>query len=110
MAYTADFALTALEAEPATVTINVKGLEGTEDYATVSIRQEHEECGVIEVASVSVVNTMPDDDSLYSNPISLPAGAYQFIITAEGQDTIDAESTLQAGLEYTIYVQFEQNP
>ncbi|MBN2321022.1 MAG: DUF4382 domain-containing protein [Acidobacteria bacterium] len=89
MAYTADFALTALTAEETgTLSASVEGLADENDSALFSIRQNHIDCGVIEVASFSVVNTMPSEQNLiYSDPIVLPTGIYQIVVSADGQPT-----------------------
>ena len=59
-----------------TLTASVSGLAGNEDSATFSIRQNNGVCGIIEVASVNVLN----DAS--STPITLPVGTYQVLVTS----------------------------
>ena len=108
MAHTADFALTPLVAgETGTLSASVEGLAEADDSALFSIRQDHTECGVIEVASFSVVNTMPTEPSLiYSDPITLPVGTYQVVVSAEGQQTQFYDLVVQAITDHTIDVDF----
>lgn len=108
MAHTADFALTALEeGVTGTLSASVEGLAAAEDSALFSVRQNYDGCGIIEVASFSVVNTMPSDPSLiYSDPITLPAGEYQVVISAEGQLTEVNDLTIQAGYDSVIDISY----
>ena len=88
MAYTADFGLTALTGEEIGILfVSVKGLTNESDSALFSIRQIHSDCGVIEVGSRSVANTTDEQNPIYSSAITLPAGVYQIVISAEGQVT-----------------------
>ena len=75
--YTAeDFTLAAAETT-GTITGVVTGLPEADDSAFFSIRQADDTCGMIEVASASVVN----ENS--SAPITLPAGTtYQVVVSA----------------------------
>jgi hypothetical protein len=70
---------------------SVTGLAAPEDSAFFSIRQAHTSCGMIEVASASVLNTMPTDlEPIYFEPITLPVlpvGTYQVVVSAEGEGT-----------------------
>ena len=59
-----------------TLTAFVSGLAGDDDSATFSIRQNNGVCGTFEVASVNVKN---NDNS---DPITLPVGTYQVLVTS----------------------------
>ena len=85
MAYFMDFALTPADAT-GTFKGSVSGLTEVDDTATFSIRQMDATCGMIEVASRSAVNTTegPPD---YFDPIILPVGNYEVVVSAEGEVT-----------------------
>jgi hypothetical protein len=105
--YTADFALTALnEGQTGTLSASVNGLTTENDSALFSIRQTHSECGVIEVASVSVANTIDLLVPITSDPITLPAGTYQAVVSAEGWETKVIDVEVNAGQDYLIDVEF----
>lgn len=61
---------------------SVSGLATAEDSASISIRQEIGSCGMVEVGSTSVINTMLGDELTYSLPVALPVGTYQVVVTA----------------------------
>ena len=63
---------------------SVTGLAEPTDSALFSIRQMHAACGMIEVASASVINTMPADPlvPIYFEPITLPVGEYKVVVSA----------------------------
>jgi hypothetical protein len=67
---------------------SVSGLTSETDSASFSIRQTLGDCGVIEVASSSVLNTVPPAEPIYFNAISLPVGSYDLIVDpTDGQET-----------------------
>ena len=81
--YNADFSLLA-ETEIITISGTVSGLTNEEAAALLSIRQTIN-CGsgnvTIEVASVSVANDTTSDG------IALPAGIYDVVVSADGEET-----------------------
>ncbi len=83
--YIRDFNLTPAGAT-GTFTGSVRGLGSPDDTALFSIRQEDGSCGMIEVASRSVVNTTAEPAD-YFEPITLPVGTYEVVVSAEGEVT-----------------------
>jgi len=85
------FTLNVPENGTGTFSGSVTGLPAPTDSALFSIRQTHAACGMIEVASASVLNTMPADplELIYFEPITLPAGEYKVVVSAspEGVST-----------------------
>jgi hypothetical protein len=69
-----------------TFTGSARGLESPEDTALFSIRQVDASCGMIEVASRSAVNTTAEPAD-YFDPITLPVGTYEVVVSAEGEET-----------------------
>ena len=107
MAHTADFALTALaEGSTGTLQASVLGLVSEDDSALFSIRQYYNGCGDIEVARFSVVNTPSGQDLIYSDPITLPTGIYQVVISAEGQPTQEENLVVEDGQDYLLDIDF----
>ena len=84
-AYFRDFTLTPAAAT-GTFTGSARGLESPEDTALFSIRQVDASCGMIEVASRSAVNTTAEPAD-YFDPITLPVGTYEVVVSAEGEVT-----------------------
>jgi len=84
---TINFTLTAA-VETGSLSGSVTGLETAEDSALFSIRQEDDVCGMTEVASFSVVNSGAADPPVFSDPIILPVGTYQVVVSAEGEETV----------------------
>jgi hypothetical protein len=78
---------------PAAATGTFKGsmteLEGFDaaDSALFSIRQLHGSCEVIEVASASVVKTEAFNPAVYFDPITLPVGDYEVVVSGDGEVT-----------------------
>ena len=67
--------------------LNVRCLAGNDDSATFSIRKWDDTCdSMIEVASRSVINTTAEPAD-YFDPITLPVGTYEVIVSAEGEVT-----------------------
>ena len=67
---------------------SVTGLDSETDSASFSIRQTLGDCGVIEVASSNVINTVEPSNPIYFNAISLPVGTYDLIVEpTDGQET-----------------------
>ena len=83
--YIRDFNLTPAAAT-GTFTGSARGLESPEDTALFSIRQVDASCGMIEVASRSAVNTTAEPAD-YFDPITLPVGTYEVVVSAEGEET-----------------------
>ena len=83
--YIRDFNLTPAGAT-GTFTGSARGLESPEDTALFSIRQVDASCGMIEVASRSAVNTTAEPAD-YFEPITLPVGTYEVVVSAEGEET-----------------------
>jgi hypothetical protein len=84
--YVRDFILTPADAT-GTLTGSVSGLASPDDSATFSIRQMDATCdGMIEVASRSVINTTAEPAD-YFDPITLPVGTYEVIVSADGEVT-----------------------
>lgn len=110
-AHVLDFALTPLTAgEMGTFSASVEGLASDTDSALFSIRQDYGGgCGLIEVASVRVVNSTSSvpEDPIYSDPIYLPTGIYQVVISAEEKPTQVVENlVISGGQDYTMDVTF----
>jgi hypothetical protein len=108
MAYTADFALTPLtEEETGTLSASVQGLADESASALFSIRQNLGDCGIIEVASFSVVNsTNPGIELIYSDPVTLLTGTYQVVVSAEGKETQVVDLDV-GNLDYTLDIDFQ---
>ena len=86
MGYVRDFTLIPADAT-GTLTGSVRGLAGNDDSATFSIRKWDDTCdSMIEVASRSVINTTAEPAD-YFDPITLPVGTYEVIVSAEGEVT-----------------------
>ncbi|MEN8231397.1 MAG: hypothetical protein ABFR35_01790, partial [Thermodesulfobacteriota bacterium] len=85
-AYTANVTLAVAEIS-GTFSGSVTGLATADDSAVFSIRQPHDPCGMIEVASVNVANTVDSDPVIYSVPIILPVGTYEVVVSSEGEIT-----------------------
>ena len=86
MGYVRDFTLIPAGAT-GTLTGSVRGLAGNDDSATFSIRKWDDTCdSMIEVASRSVINTTAEPAD-YFDPITLPVGTYEVIVSAEGEVT-----------------------
>ena len=67
---------------------SVSGLTSDTDSASFSIRQTLGDCGVIEVASSNVLNTVDPSNPIYFNAISLPVGTYDLIVEpTDGKET-----------------------
>jgi len=104
------FTLTPADAT-GTFTGSVSGLASPDDSATFSIRQMDTTCeGMIEVASSSVINTTAEPAD-YFDPIILPVGIYEVIVSAEGEVTqvwtievtADAETVLDVFFSKTSF-------
>ncbi len=107
-AYTADFVLTALtEEETGTLLLSVTGLADENESALFSIRQIYSDCGVIEVGSRSVANSTDEANLIYSTAITLPAGIYEIVITAEGKQPQSAPLEIFGGQENKYDAAFE---
>ncbi len=108
-AYTADFALTPLtEEETGTLSASVQGLADENASALFSIRQDHVDCGLIEVASFSVANTISGQSPAFSDPVILPNGPYQAVVSAEGKETQVVDLDVE-NLDYKLDIVFPQN-
>ena len=109
MAYTADFALTPLaEEETGTLSASVQGLADENASALFSVRQNHADCGIIEVASFSVANTISGQSLAYSDLVTLPNGTYQVVVSAEGKETQVVDLDVE-NLDYKLDIVFPQN-
>jgi len=104
--YSDNFNLTALAEDPAIFTASVQGLGSATASAHVSIRQDHLDCGVIEIASFNVLNTLSGETPIESEPILLPAGDYKMVVTAEGQLTKDEDFSVVSGEIVTRVIDF----
>ena len=93
---------------------SVTGLAASEDSAFFSIRQVHTSCGMIEVASASVLNTMPADplELIYFEPITLPVGEYEVVVSASVEE-VDAQVfdiVIEDSIETVLDVDFTLAP
>ena len=97
-----DFALTAADPK-GTLTGSVEGLT-TAGSALFSIRTENTDCGgMIEVASFPVF------EGTTSDSITLPAGTYTVVVSAEGETTqvfVSPESDVVADTDTPLNVVF----
>jgi hypothetical protein len=101
-----------------TLTGSVTGLAASTDSATFSIRQVHTSCGMIEVASSSVVNTISSDplDLIYFEPITLPVlpvgEEYEVVVSAsvEGVTTQVFDVEVADGGDAVLDVDFTPPP
>ncbi len=101
----ADFTL--IPAATGTLVGSVTGLAAKEDSAFFSIRQVDTSCGVIEVASASVLNTMPTDPERISfAPITLPVGTYQVVVSSAGKTSQVSDVDVVAGSVDTLDIDF----
>jgi len=84
--YFRDFTLTTAD-ETGTFKGSVRGLADVDGSATFSIRKWDDTCDrMIEVAYSSAVNTI-EGPADYFDPIILPIGTYEVVVSAEGQET-----------------------
>jgi hypothetical protein len=93
----ADFTL--IPATTGTLVGSVTGL-AAEDSAFFSIRQVHSSCGVIEVASASVVN------SASFEPLTLPAGTYQIVVSSDGKTSQEITVEVVDSVEAVLGINF----
>ena len=85
--YFIDFTLTAPADGTGTLIGSVTGLV-IADSAVFSIRQDNiGDCGMVEVATVSVGNTVALLPLVYFDAITLPDGTYEVVVSAEGDGT-----------------------
>lgn len=108
-----DFDLAPLDpaTEEGTFQVSVVGLAETDDHAVVSFRQELDGCGLVEIASVSIVYSEPDTEGkIYSQDIILPVGEYQVVAYASGQVTQDDPYEVTAGASAPLDIEFPQAP
>ena len=105
--FIADFTLVPIGTESGewvTFYTQVQGLVG-EESVTISIRQNYDGCGLIEVAAFNRGNISPPDEL-----ITLPAGDYQIVIVSEGGSTLGAEWTGEVTGEQLIDLDFALSP
>jgi hypothetical protein len=97
-----DFTL-APAADTGTLIGSMTGLAESADSAIFSIRQSAD-CGsgpvMIEVASASVVKTVAPDPVVYFDPISLPVGTYEVVVSAEGE--VSQVWNIEVGTDPTV--------
>ena len=98
-----DFTLSPADAT-GTFKASVSGLTSETDSASFSIRRtlEPDVCGVIEVASFNVLNTMPSADPIYSNAITLPIGTYDLVVDPTDEGAIKVLSISVAADPETV--------
>ena len=99
----ADFTLTVVDTT-GTFAGSVTGLATVDDSALFSIRQAHDPCGMIEVASVSVANDAT------SAPIILPSGTYEVVVSSEGETTQVFDVEVTDGGDEVLEVDFTPAP
>ena len=104
--YVMDFALTPAEAT-GTFIGSAIGLESPDDTALFSIRLDDASCGMIEVASRSAVNTTEEPVN-YFDPITLPVGTYEVVVSAEGEVTRVLSIQIAADTETVLDVFFSE--
>ena len=80
--YTENFTLTPAVAT-GTLIGSMTGLVDSAELALFSIRQAHASCNMdmIEVASSSIAKTVAPDPIVYFDPITLPVGTYQVVVS-----------------------------
>jgi len=108
LANSIDFTLTTPAGGTGTLSGSVTGL-ATAGSALFSIRQIHAACGMIEVSSATVANTVPPDPLVYFPPITLPVGTYEVVVSAVGDTTQPLSVVIAAGAN-TVDVVFPPVP
>jgi hypothetical protein len=96
LANSIDFTLTTPAGGTGTLSGSVTGL-ATAGSALFSIRQIHATCGMIEVDSATVANTVAPAPLVYFAPITLPVGTYEVVVSADGDTTQPLSVVIAAG-------------
>ena len=109
--YFIDFTLTAPADGTGTLIGSVTGLV-IADSAVFSIRQDNiGDCGMVEVATVSVGNTVAPLPLVYFDAITLPDGTYEVVVSAEGDGTqVLSGVVVNGGAETQLDVVFPPVP
>lgn len=112
-AETADVTLSTVGAT-GTFAGSVTGLAITDGSAVFSIRREHDPCGMIEVATASVANTVTPPPLVYFDSITLPVLpvgiTYEVVVSSEGETTQVFDVEVTDGGDAVLDVDFTPPP